>query len=140
MYNCYISTKHDSKTKNRGHLPRMLPDRRPGSALSRPRASGRVVLEERSLISLVSLTHHRASPYMRGTECAQEENSRELRNIFRANLATRQDSRPSVLVAGILGIVLNMHKRIHLASLSQANSYHQYLTKQHPLLQERNAK
>ena len=40
-----------------------------------------------------SLNHHRASPYMRGTECEEVENSRELRNIYRANLATGQDSR-----------------------------------------------
>ena len=43
--------------------------------------------------SLRSLNHHRASPYMRGTECEEVKNSRELRNIFRANLATGQDSR-----------------------------------------------
>ena len=42
-----------------------------------------------------SLNHHRASPYMRGTECEEVtvKNSRELRNIYRANLATGQDSR-----------------------------------------------
>ena len=43
--------------------------------------------------SLRSLNHHRASPYMRGTECEEVKNSRELRNIFRDNLATGQDSR-----------------------------------------------
>ena len=93
MYSGYVSAEDDSKPKNRGHLPRMPPDRRPGSALSR----GRAVLEEhggyfcagckRSWTSLVSLNHHRASPYMRGTECEEENNlnlnlnSRELKNI-----------------------------------------------------------
>ena len=121
MYSGYISAEDDSKPKNRGHQPRMPPDRRPGSALSR----GRAVLEEhggyfcagckRSWSSLVSLNHHRASPYMRGTACEEEDNSRELRNIFRANLATGQDSRPPELLAGIVKVAVNIHKRIHLA-------------------------
>ena len=87
----------------------------PGPALG---ASGRVTIELEehggyfcagcklswTSLSLVSLNHHRASPYMRRTECEEENNlnlnlnSRELRNNFqvRANLAsaTGQYSRP----------------------------------------------
>jgi hypothetical protein len=93
---------HEQRTQKRGHsgLPRMPPDIQglgrpgPGPALG---ASGRVTIEleehggyfcagcKRSWTSLVSLNHHRASPYMRGTECEEENNlnlnlnSRELR-------------------------------------------------------------
>ena len=95
----------DAGPKKRGHLPRMPPDRQrlgrpgPGPAL------GRVTVEleehggyfcagcKKTWSSHRSLNHHRASPYMRGTECEEVENSRELRNIYRANLATGQDSR-----------------------------------------------
>ena len=126
---CTISSTDEDKrctitsgTKNRGHLPRMPPDRRPrgGSALSGPSASGRAVMEEhggyycagcnQSWSSLRSLTYHRASPYMRGTACGEEISSRELRNIYRSHLATGQDSRPHILSAGILG---NKRIRIH---------------------------
>ena len=95
----------DAGPKKRGHLPRMPPDRQrlgrpgPGPAL------GRVTVEleehggyfcagcKKTWSSHRSLNHHRASPYMRGTECEEVKNSRELRNIYRANLATGQDSR-----------------------------------------------
>ncbi len=131
---------HEQRTQKRGHsgLPRMPPDIQglgrpgPGPALGASE-SGRVTIEleghggyfcagcKRSWTSLVSLNHHRA--FMRGTECEEENNSKELRNIFRANLATGPDSRPPVLLAGILKVAVNMHKRIHLAHLSQDKSY-----------------
>ena len=91
---------------------RMPPDR--SSALSSGRGPGltdRSVLEEhggyicagcnRSWSSIRSLSHHRASPYMRGSECEKVGSGRELRNIYRANLATGQDSRCPVFSAGI---------------------------------------
>ena len=67
--------------------------------------------------SLRSLNHHRASPYMRGTECEEVKNSRELRNIFpsRANLATGQDSRLPIISEGSL-------QQIHYNKLQQITS------------------
>ena len=114
---CTVSSAEDEtmtigRTQKRGHLSRMPPDRQrlerpgPGPAL------GRVTVEleehggyfcagcKKTWSSLRSLNHHRASPYMRGTECEEVKNSRELRNIFRANLATGQDSRLPIISEG----------------------------------------
>jgi hypothetical protein len=103
----------------------------PGQALG---ASGRVTVEleehggyvcagcKKTWSSLRSLNHHRASPYMRGTECEEVKNSRELRNIFRANLATGQDSRLPLFSKGG-GEIL---KENPMAS-TRANSHHQYV-------------
>ena len=70
--------------------------------------------------SLRSLNHHRASPYMRGTECEEVKNSRELRNIFRANLATGQDSRLPIISEGEREILQENPS-------TRANLHHQYV-------------
>ena len=43
---------------------------------------------------------HRASPSLRGTDCADEINSRELINIYRGNLATGLQSRLPIISPG----------------------------------------
>ncbi len=110
--------------KTRPLATHMPPDRQrlgrpgPGPAL------GRVTVEleehggyfcagcKKTWSSLRSLNHHRASPYMRGTQCEEVKNSRELRNIFRANLATGQDSRLPLFSEGSL-------QQIHYNKLQQ---------------------
>ena len=54
---------------------------------------------KRSWTSFRSLNFHRRAPAMRGTECEQESSSRELRNVYRPNLATGFESRLPVLPA-----------------------------------------
>ena len=54
----------------------------------------------RSWTTLRSLNHHRASPFLRGTVCADEINSRELINIYRGNLATGLQSRLPIISPG----------------------------------------
>ena len=46
------------------------------------------------------LNHHRASPFLHGTECAKEITSRELINIYRGNLATGLQSRLPIISPG----------------------------------------
>jgi hypothetical protein len=56
---------------------------------------------------------------MRGTECEEVKNSRELRNIFRANLATGQDSRlPSSLFSEGEGKAQRETTGIHQSELT----------------------
>jgi hypothetical protein len=57
---------------------------------------------------------------MRGTECEEVKNSRELRNIFRANLATGQDSRLPIISEGEREILQENPS-------TRANLHHQYV-------------
>ena len=62
---------------------------------------------KRSWTSFRALNFHRRSPTMRGTECEDEISSRELRNVYRPNLATGQESRLPVLpAAGTVRVAL----------------------------------
>ncbi len=54
----------------------------------------------RAWFSLCSVIHHRASPAMRGTDCEREESSRELRNVYRSNLASGLELRLPIIPAG----------------------------------------
>ena len=56
--------------------------------------------------SFKSLDYHRRAPAMRGTECELESSSRELRNVYRANLATGLELRLPVLHAGTVRVAL----------------------------------
>jgi hypothetical protein len=55
---------------------------------------------KQSWFSLCSLIHHRASPAMRGTDCERKESSRELRNVYRSNLASGLELRLPIIPAG----------------------------------------
>ena len=54
----------------------------------------------RAWFSICSVIHHRASPAMRGTDCEREESSRELRNVYRSNLASGLELRLPIIPAG----------------------------------------
>ena len=56
--------------------------------------------------SFKSLDYHRRAPAMRGTECELESSSRELRNVYRSNLATGLELRLPVLHAGTVLVAL----------------------------------
>ncbi len=88
---------------------------------------------KQSWFSLCSLIHHRASPAMRSTDCEREESSRELRNIYRSNLASRLELRLPIIPAGTSILLcifccmmwiaphVNLKLEIHSTRFFQAN-------------------
>ncbi len=63
---------------------------------------------KKSWLSLHSLTHHSTSPAMRGTACEKGDSSRELRNVYRSNLATGLEFRLPIIPAGTKTLLCNM--------------------------------
>ncbi len=63
---------------------------------------------KKSWLSLHSLTHHSTSPAMRGTACEKGDSSRQLRNVYRSNLATGLEFRLPIIPAGTKTLVCNM--------------------------------
>jgi hypothetical protein len=64
---------------------------------------------KQSWFSLCSLTHHKASPTMCGTDCERGNSNRELRNVHHSRLATGLEFRLHIIPAGTNTLPCNLN-------------------------------